>query len=478
SATSRLPILKEPLKVHPANPRYFSWNGRALAVVSSGEHYGAVVNLDFDYLKYLDTLQREGMHYTRIFTGAYIEPVGAFGIERNTLAPASERFIAPWKRSGTPGYAGGGNKFDIDQWDEAYLQRLKSFVQAAHERNIIVEVTLFCSTYTDKQWQLSPLHPQNSVDALEFMDWKKLHTEEVPPAIFQQQEKLVRYLVRELNTYPNIIWEIQNEPWSDNHSLGEMINPYLLEKKTFPNRVQITAPSSVSWQRRVARLIRDTEKTLPYQHIIAQNVANFRLAVDPTVDLADVDLVHFHYAYPEACQWNASLAKPICCDETGFAGSGDDAYRQQAWKFMLAGGGLWNHLDYSFSCGKEDGTDVQPKSPGGGSPQLRKELDVLSRFLNSFDLKNMKPDTSLLQNTNGVVGYCLAHPGHSYACYLTQRLPSSLLLNLPAGNYQIEWIEPRTGQSIARFKIQFPREVPIDVPKSRGDLALTIRRVP
>ena len=34
------------------------------------------MNLDFDYRKYLDTLAADGMNYTRVFSGAYVEPEG------------------------------------------------------------------------------------------------------------------------------------------------------------------------------------------------------------------------------------------------------------------------------------------------------------------------------------------------------------------------------------------------------------------
>src|SRR5918999_930364 len=76
-----------PITLHPDNPHYFQWRGRPTVLITSGEHYGAVINLDFDYRKYLDTLAADGMNYTRVFSGAYVEPEGAFKIARNTLAP-------------------------------------------------------------------------------------------------------------------------------------------------------------------------------------------------------------------------------------------------------------------------------------------------------------------------------------------------------------------------------------------------------
>jgi hypothetical protein len=74
-----------PIRPHPDNPRWFEWRGRAVALITSTENYGAVLNLDSDIRRYLDTLRRGGMNYTRIFAGSYVEPPVAFGIERNTL---------------------------------------------------------------------------------------------------------------------------------------------------------------------------------------------------------------------------------------------------------------------------------------------------------------------------------------------------------------------------------------------------------
>ena len=105
-----------PIALHD-NPHYFQWRGKPTILITSGEHYGAVMNLDFDYRKYLDTLAADGLNYTRVFSGAYVEPQGAFNIAQNTMAPAAGRFLAPWARSAQPGYTGGGNKFDLAAWN-------------------------------------------------------------------------------------------------------------------------------------------------------------------------------------------------------------------------------------------------------------------------------------------------------------------------------------------------------------------------
>src|SRR5579862_8556893 len=109
----------EPIRLDPKNSHYFLFRGKTIALVTSGEHYGAVLNQDFDYHRYLAALEAEGMAYTRLFGGSYREvPAQSFGIKRNTLAP--ERYVSPWARQ--------GDKFDLDHWNPEYFTRYRDFL--------------------------------------------------------------------------------------------------------------------------------------------------------------------------------------------------------------------------------------------------------------------------------------------------------------------------------------------------------------
>ncbi len=153
-----------PLSLHPGNTHYFLFRGKPALLIGSTEHYGAVMNLDFDYIRYLDELSAKGLNVTRTFSGIYVEPQGAFGIAKNTLAPGQEKFICPWVRSDQQGYPVGGNKFDLTMWDEAYFDRLKDFISEAGKRNIVVELDLFSNFYDTLQWKLSPLYYTNNIN--------------------------------------------------------------------------------------------------------------------------------------------------------------------------------------------------------------------------------------------------------------------------------------------------------------------------
>src|SRR5437764_1205666 len=89
---------KKPLALHPDKPHYFLFRGKPAVLITSGEHYGAVLNGDFDYLPYLDELHARRFNLTRTFSGMYREIPNSFGIVENTLAPKPERYVCPWPR--------------------------------------------------------------------------------------------------------------------------------------------------------------------------------------------------------------------------------------------------------------------------------------------------------------------------------------------------------------------------------------------
>ena len=440
-------LAAQPIRLDSRNPHYYFFHGKTVALVGSGEHYGAVLNGDFDYRRYLATLQADGMNYTRLFGGSYVEvPAKSFGILRNDLAPAAGRFVAPWARGQAPGYAGGGNKFDLDRWNPEYFTRYREFLAEAARRGIVVEVTLFSSHYQEAHWKVSPLNPANNVNGTDAIDWKKLHTLE-NGNLLARQEQYARKLVREANPFDNVIFEIQNEPWSDRPLRASVVNPYLQApaRDRYPNSVEVADALSIAWQTRVAGWISGEEAALPKRHLIAQNCCNFLFPVREVAP--GVSIVNFHYAYPEAVTWNYGLNKALAYDESGFLGRSDEVYRRQAWNFMLSGGGTFDNLDYSFSVGHEDGGDDKPNGPGGGSRALRRQLRMLSEFLQKLPLAEMQPDARAVRHAGGAFARVLSSRSGVYALYLDGDGPVDVTLDLPAGRYHGEWVDTVSGSA-------------------------------
>ena len=484
------------LRLHPLNPHYFLFRGKPTVLITSGEHYGAVLNLDFDYATYLETLAKDGLNLTRTFTGAYCEPPGAFNIASNTLAPARDRFICPWARSAQPGYANGGNKFDLTQWDEAYFKRLKDFVAKADKRGIIVELNLFCPMYEESQWRLSPQNAINNVNGIGEVARTNIYTLDKNGGLLAVQEAMVRKLVSELNGFDNVYYEICNEPYFGGvtlewqHHIADVIveterkflRPQARQPTPDPSREgnETSAPAG-------KLLTSGGVREMPAAsglHLISQNIANDKAKVaNPH---PSISIFNFHYASPpETVAMNYDLNKVVGDNETGFRGTNDLPYRVEAWSFILAGGGLFNHLDYSFTAGHEDGTFVYPpKQPGGGNPVFRRQMKTLLQFVRSFDFVKMKPLNSALSvPVGGARAYVLAEPKKAYAVYVAPagEKPASrevvISLNVPEGNYRAEWLNPMTGKIDKRETVKTHNgAVVLSSPTHLEDIALKLTK--
>jgi hypothetical protein len=243
--------------------------------------------------------------------------------------------------------------------------------------------------------------------------------------------------VSELKDFDNVYYEVCNEPYF--HGVTE------------------------EWQRRMAQVVADGEATFPSRHMISRNIGNGGAEVQNPYPA--VSIFNFHYARPpKAVAMNYALNKAIGMNETGFDGTADAPYRIQAWDFLLAGGALYNNLDYSFTVGHEDGTFAYPGTqPGGGSMRLRRQLKTLRQFTDALPFITMRPDEKLLTASlpNEVSARTLSdgksvwavyiHGGRvlegyspQYAVYSKKR-KVTLQFELPAGQYEVQWWSPRDG---------------------------------
>ena len=385
-------------------------------LVGSSEHYGALINLDFDYLRYLEETRATGLNHVRIFTGAYRETNGSFNISDNTLAPLPDRCVVPWKRTNIPGAADGGNKFDLSQWDPAYFARLRDFVSAASQRGIMVELTLISAFYDDGLWALSPLNGANHVNGAGFGGRGDIFNPTGDLVPFHKA--LARKCVSELRDFDNVIFEICNEPYMQS----------------------ITQ----AWQDLIIDEITATEATFPSKHLIAQNVFNYEGVI--THPNPAISVFNFHYAYPNAASQNLGLKRVIGDDETGNNGPEDFPYRREAWEFMLSGGGLFNHLDFSFTTTREDGTASQA-APGGGGPAIRKQLGILRWFLEEMPLAALAPQPGFVTSgvPSGGSARVMGVAGETYGIYLHGGTQANLGINLPTGTWRGQWIDVRSG---------------------------------
>jgi hypothetical protein len=466
----------EPIRAHPDNPHYYLFRGRPTVLITSAEHYGAVINRAFNYTVYLDSLQSHGLNYTRIYPAAFIEPEGTFHPE-NTLAPKPGELIQPWARSDVPGYRSGGNRFDLDRWDPEYFRRLKDFLSQADARGIVVEVCFF-NAQNRGSWPMSPLNWNNNIQGESHSDYNGVQTLN-HPELFGRQEAFVRRIVQEVNAFDNIILEICDEPFS------------------YGTPRTLAGP----WINRLVEVVKQTENALPRRHLLGQQIQG---PVGGPVDFTahpDVSVIVTQYIWEtpdeqvggmKALDHLYNRNKPIDLNETGYYPlsswyEGDKAgdVRVEAWEFMVGGGSSFNNLNAIY-------TVRDPAGRSAENVQVLQTMQKLKEFIEGFNFMKMRPDRKFVASgmPDGVFYRGMSEPGEQYALYHhhSQLKPyvykvvpgvyeERLVLDLPAGTYRADWVNPSDGIVLASETLTLPggrRQFP--TPKHAVDLALRIKR--
>ena len=460
-----------PIGVSAANPHYFSYRGREILLLTSAEHYGAVISKKFDYIKYFDMLAEYGLNYTRIYPGAVVECAGKW-LPDDNMAPGPD-LIVPWARSDVPGYYGGGNKFDLDKWDPEYFARLSDFVEQAEKRRIIVEICFFNCEYADF-WAYSPLHKDANIQGVGecgFVEFQTLDDER----LVREQLRYIEKLIVETNRYDNVIYEFIDEPTL-------FLTP---------------SQKAYAWINALIGKAVETEELLPKKHMLAQQL---EIGVDFCGD-DRVALIVTQYILMGARQVGGVPAlnncyefnKPIEINETAYIASWikeDSAdlpaiSRLEAWEFMVGGGAAFNQLNGYF-------TVPNPSGENAVNRKVLQGLKNLRAFLESFDFVKMTRDRKTVRRVSaGASVNAMSETGRQYAIYMHHSFPSIaggswyepnygayapvITLLLDAGDYAVAFVEPETLKVLKEVSVSSSgAEVDIACPEYALDIAVKI----
>jgi hypothetical protein len=466
----------QPIKLHPENPHYYLFHGQPTILITSAEHYGGVVNKDFDYVAYFDGLKAYGLNYTRIYPGYLFEPMGKF-MKGNTLGAKPISLILPWARSQKPGYALGGNLFDLDQWNPEYFARLKDFIVKAAARGIVVEICFYNAQYGDT-WPMSPLYYENNIQGEGRCDYEDAQTLKHADLV-RREDDYVRKITQEVDEFDNVILEICDEPYLTG------------------TPIELAGP----WVGHNVEVIKEAERLLPKKHLIAQQMEG---PIGGPIDFTshpDVSVIVTQYAWEGSHEQMGGLMaldyeydknKPIDFNETDYfptwyQGDRIADSRVEAWEFIVGGGGSFNQLNGLYTV----------RDPGGKTEenaQLGRALRSLHDFMYSFDFLKMRPDRTFVRGgvPLGVYARGMSEPGKQYAYYhhhssfgrntasykvTPGNYQENLLLYLPAGSYQADWVDAATGAVISSEKFSHQGgNHRITTPMHAVDVALRLKR--
>ena len=488
-----------PISIHPQNPQYVLFRGKPLVLITATEHYGSVVNRSFEFQRYLNDTADKKQTLTRTFLlfrelASGLNPHSPLKIE-------AEDFVAPWPRTG-PGKADdGGPVWDLDRWNPEYFERLHRFLSQASELGIIVELTLFSNSYTEKVWALNPLKASNNkqgVGKVSWPDYNSLRNKD----LVDRQLAYVRKIVNETHRYDNVYYEICNEPCGG-------------FKPSASGQEYATAAEVDAWQEEIGRVIREELAKTKSKHLVfgvqTMDYDKYHQKLDAVFSGKMADVVNVHplpnhtlagrtydmggfmqrqlhlKELRDFCIATQAYRKPCVLDEDNCASFYRDdvgwtIHRKRAWTALLCGT-HYDYIDFSIQAGSETGTPESQK-------KFRTWMRHLSEFIHSFDFVNARSQPQWIEKKpEHLVVSVLSKPGSDYVAYLAdareitapglgEPIRGKLAFQLPQGDYLARFYSPMTGEYLPGTTVHGGgTPVILELPTIRHDIVLRVTKM-
>jgi hypothetical protein len=407
---------KGPLTVDPENPRYFTDNHGGAVLLTGSHTWANFLDVDmkkpvdrFDYDEYLEMMVEHNHNFFRLWTWEENMDVVTGGGNYWSEPPL-------YARTG-PGLALDGEpKYDLDSFNQAYFDRLRSRIIAAGEKGIYASIMLFNGWSVENKdgaqdpWPGHPYHRDNNINGIDGdpnYDGKgvEIHTLQVP-RVTELQKAYVRQVIDTVNDLDNVLFEISNE----------------------------SSSQSYEWQYEMIRYIKEYEKKLPQQHPVGMTVpypngSNEAVLRSP----ADWVSLNGEIDNPPA----ADGSKVIIYDMDHLCGVCMET--QWVWKSFTQG------LNPIF-MDPDDWFAVPPNFDlkDARLEKIRRDMGYVLSYAERMNLEAMTPHGELSST-----GYALANLTKDQAelfVYLPKGGKITVDLRNISGNLTVEWFNPATGK--------------------------------
>ncbi len=456
--------------------------GEARAHPELAARYCSPANLD----AVLDAMVRDGLNVLRLY-GVFNHGVAVSVGEREPY-PFEQPFVRV------------GSAWDLSRVESAYLDRLESVVRGAYCRRLIVELTLLDPW--DGDFASSPFAAANTLGGKQGLAQK---ADFLRPGNRAQafQNAAVTAIVERLRSYPNLIWEVANEP------------------DLAPDG--ITVAEVAAFERQV---IEEWIAPLDAAHLVMVNghqagafgweLPRVAVASAHYVELGDRRLGAIEVLrQPEIAALRPRIAFGF--NEGRALGAGpevdSDDVRAEAWEFLFSGGGLFDAYSVDRTsvaareagaqlgilarvfrssgeffgelaalrpafCGRDGWCDGLP-SRGTSAPGCPAAAESVATALESAD----RSELALYLRRAEVVGTPGA-PQSVFRRYDAARCGrlglDEFVFRAPiVGCWRVRWLEPRDGTTVAERTLQAEVGVPVRFPSPAvsPDAAFFARRL-
>jgi hypothetical protein len=441
------------IKPYKDNPRYWQYKGEPVLLLggSKTDHIFLLEDLE----EHLDEIVSVGGNYVR-----------------NTMSQREGLDLKAHKRL-------TNGKFDLRQWNPAYWNRFSDCLKWCRERNIIIQIEVWDRfDYSQEHWQNSPWRPANNVNYTSEQSglangysapaWRDrqpfFHTipgmrryEKQYNVVRQFQEKFVEKMLSYSLNYGNVLYCMNNET-STAAEWGQYWMKFIKDDAAEKGvEVYVTDMFDDVWKPQSSAKLRqafNSPQTYPF------------------IDISQVNSRTFNEAHWNNLMWimNQARKNPRPLNHTKVYSAGKTSWGsgtpkdgvERFWRNLIVG---------SASC--------RFHRPGGGIGLndtakscilTARKVEKLIRFW------KIEPRMDLLRSREEDEAYLAARAGEQYVLYFTDGGSVGLNLKGHKGEFQLRWIDIRTGTWGNRTAIAGGRVVTVSVPNKGPWVAAIVRQ--
>lgn len=390
------------LTVHPKNPHYFT-NGSSRAIYLGGNQSFVDLqdnsfNKEFiwdskrilDWDEYVKFLKANNFNYLRNWV---IWSTGS-----GTMAPVNNAiaYPIPYKRVEGHGKAKDGeNKFDLNQFDEVFFQRLHRRCEDLQDAGIYVSIMLFEvygflngeSVGEPKQtlWDGNVFNKANNINGIH-VDYdgngngiEFFYTDD--KTVLRLQKDYVKKVIDTVNDLDNVFYEIANE---------------------------LYAPQ---WQYEMINFIKNYEKTRPRQHLVLMS-AGGRTRTGGWKQMSPDKVINSPAdCFAVAGSWKSRryAKKDPPANNNGKPGIVDMDHVSPGSNDV---GFVWSAFTRGYNFNLYDKPFERPDAESPEWRRVRHNVGKTVEYAGKLDLVNIAPREDLAST-----GFCLAKPGYQYIVY-------------------------------------------------------------
>ena len=442
-----------------SNPRYFMDASGRIVYLTGTQTWPNLIDRGptdppraFDFTQYLDFLEDNNHNFTRLWS-RHLTKYLEYGNTTLYSGPLA------WPRTGPGSAFDGKPKFDLNQFNQAYFDRLRSRVIEAQNRGIYVSIMLFGGKYEAMDWQGHPFNINNNINGVNGDtngDGQGYESQTWPlsPSVDAVEKAYIRKVIDTVNDLDNVLYEISNEG----------------------------PASSAEWQHQLISYIKSYEASKPKQHPVGMtsfydppsepdgpNSELFRSAADWVSPGATGAANDPYVLGPPAATGNKVII--LDWDHVWPPANNEKEARSWIWKSFVQGHNpifmeeiLINSVD-GLRPGDVGIDDNKPIHIA-----VRAAMGDTRTYADKINLATAQPHGSLSST-----GYALANPGLEYIVY--QPNSGSFTVNMNAGNYTYEWFNPASGSVAGTGAITASAGNTTFTPPFSGDAVLYLKSV-